>query len=111
MEERAAKAGHPISRSMLSSYMRGEAGVPTLTTIAAIAAALDVSFPEVAASVDETYRLQLGLALDPERSARRHQRTEAWVRLTGDRTEAEVEELLLIVEQVLRMRDLESRAD
>ena len=65
------------------------------------------TYKEVADAVEETYSLDKDVAPD----AHRTQRTEAWLRLTDDRTAAEVEELLLIVEQVLRMRDLEGRTD
>jgi transcriptional regulator with XRE-family HTH domain len=103
MAERARSAGHPISRSMISTYMRGEAATPpNRERVQSLAAALGVSFDEVAAAVNESYRL------DGEESSPRDvevQRAQAWLRLTGERTDDEVNELLLIVEQILRMRD------
>ena len=104
MAERAKQAGRPISRSMISAYSRGEVATPPgEQRILALAAALGCTYGEVAAAVVETF----GLESSPSPERRTSQRAEAWVRLTAHRTEAEVEELLLIVEQVLRMRDME----
>src|SRR5690242_1436863 len=105
MEERARRAGHPISRSMISAYMRGEVTTPpNRERVHAIASALDVSFEEVAAAVRESYHLK-----DVQASADdvQNQRAQAWLRLTGHRTDDEISELLLIVEQILRMRDMD----
>lgn len=103
MQGRAREAGHQISRSTISAYMRGEvATAPTKERVQALAAALDVSFDEVAAAVNESYRLN-GNSIPMEDSEA--QRAQAWLRLTGERTDEEVNELLLIVEQILRMRD------
>lgn len=114
MEERthaAVRAGtldQSMSRSLISDYEHGRiASRPGPDRVEALAVALSCTFAEVAAAVEETYRLEPEKAPD----ARSAQRAEAWVRLTADRSEAEVEELLLIVEQVLRMRDLEDRPD
>lgn len=106
MAERARKAGHPISRSTISAYMRGEVATkPSEERVAALAAALGVTFDEVAVAADETYRLD---GTGPPLEGLRAQRAEAWLRLTEERTDDEVAELLLIVEQVLRMRDMDS---
>lgn len=103
MEDRARTAGHPISRSMISAYEHGEVTTqPNRETVAALAAALDLTYGEVAAAANETFGLD-----DVSPETRRSQRAEAWLRLTGDRTDAEVQELLLIVDQVLRMRDMD----
>lgn len=104
MEERARRANHPISRSLISDYEHGKITTrPGRERVEALAAALGCTFPEVAAAVDETFAYER----PPSPERRTSQRAEAWVRLTGDRTDAEIEELLLIVEQVLRMRDME----
>lgn len=105
MQQRARAAGRPISRSTLNGYALGRPSTqPARDTALALAAALGVTFEEVAAAVQETFGLDEGAS--PE--ARRMQRSEAWLRLTDDRTEREVDELLVIVEQVLRMRDLDA---
>ena len=104
MEERARQAGHQISRSAISDYERGNIVTrPTRERVVALAAALGCTYEEVATAVQETYRLEA--ESPPERQ--RSQRAEAWLRLTGDRTDDEVTELLLIVEQILRMRDMD----
>ena len=109
MEERARAEGHPISRSAISDYEHGRiTSRPGRDQVEALAAALGCTYEEVADAVEESYRLDRN---DTTSDARRTQRAEAWVRLTADRSEAEVEELLLIVEQVLRMRDLEGRPE
>lgn len=105
MEERARAAGYPLSRSQISAYEhRQVATQPSREVVQGLAAALDLSFEEVAAAVTETFGLD-GTHSTERRQARR---AEAWLRLTDNRTEAEVDELLLIVEQVLRMRDLDT---
>lgn len=104
MEERARRGGHSISRSLISDYEHGRiAARPGPERVRAIACAIGCTYDEVAAAVDETY--QLGTRQAQER--RKSQRAEAWLRLTDERSDTEVEELLLIVEQVLRMRDLD----
>lgn len=104
MEERARRAGYPISRSAISDYERGNiAGRPGPERVQALAAALGCTYREVADAVEESYRLDLDAAPD----AARAQRAEAWLRLTAHRSDMEIEELLRIVEQVLRMRDLD----
>lgn len=106
MADRARGAGYPISRSMISAYMRGEVSTrPSRERALALAAALGVSFEEVATAVEETYRLNVDA--DRSQSHRESQRAQAWLRLTGERTDDEVNELLLIVEQILRMRDMD----
>jgi len=57
----------------------------------------------ICASVAETF----GFDSTPAPERQRSQRAEAWLRLTGNRTDDEVTELLLIVEQILRMRDMD----
>ena len=108
MEERARAAGHRMSRTQLNAYARGEVKKrPERAAVEALAAALGCPFPQVATAVDQAF--DLGGPTPPER--RRSQHAEAWLRLTDSRSNEEVEELLLIVEQVLRMRDLEGRGD
>lgn len=105
MEERARRAGRPISRSAISDYERGNIATrPGRDRVLALAAALGCPFDIVAAAVDETYRLDAGSTPVNDLQA---QRAQAWLRLTGDRTDVEVAELLLIVEQILRMRDID----
>ena len=104
MEERARQAGHPISRSQISAYEHGQVTTqPTRGVVLGLAAAIDCTFDEVAAAVAETFGFDSTRASERQRS----QRAEAWLRLTGDRTDDEVTELLLIVEQILRMRDMD----
>jgi transcriptional regulator with XRE-family HTH domain len=106
MEDRARRAGYPISRSAISDYAQGRIATrPTRERVEALAAALECTFTEAATAVNETYRLDEAAA--PDVDARRAQRAQAWLRLTGERTDAEVAELLLIVEQILQMRDLD----
>lgn len=104
MEDRARRAGYKISNSLIHDYERGKiASRPGPDRVRALAAALGCSYPEVAAAVQESFPLEPVTSPD----AGRTQRAEAWLRLTADRSPAEVEELLLIVEQVLHMRDLD----
>lgn len=105
MEERARRLGHPISRSMISAYMRGQVPTPpNRDRVQALADALDVSFDDVATAAAESYRLDSG---SPPMEDRQAQRARAWLRLTEERTDDEVAELILIVEQILRMRDMD----
>lgn len=105
MEDRARAAGHRISRSQINAYARGEVKTqPSREVVGALAAALGCPYQHVSNAARLTFP---GLDEGPAEERRSSQRAEAWVRLTGDRTDAEVEELLLIVEQVLRMRDME----
>jgi len=104
MEDRAREAGYPISRSQISNYEHSVVDrQPTEKIVRGLAAALDCSLPEVAAAVAETF----GFDSTPAPERQRSQRAEAWLRLTGNRTDDEVTELLLIVEQILRMRDMD----
>lgn len=103
MEDRARAAGHPISRSTISAYEHGEITLqPSRDTVAGLAAALGVTYDEVAAAATETFGLDAATL-----EGLRAQRAEAWLRLTDRRTDAEVDELLVIVDQVLRMRDMD----
>ena len=105
MEDRGRRAGYSISRSTISAYEHGKIPTrPSRERVEALAAALGCSYPEVAAAVDETYRLDSD---ETPLAGRRAQRSQAWLRLTEERTDDEVAELLLIVEQILRMRDLD----
>lgn len=105
MEERARRAGHQISRSLISDYERGNiTAPPSRARVEALAAALDCSVPEVVSAVAQSF----GLADGDSAERRQTQRAEAWLRLTDQRSDEEVDELLLIVEQVLRMRDLDT---
>lgn len=102
MEDRARAAGHRISRSQINAYARGEVKTqPSREVVAALAAALDCPYQHVAAAVRLTFNVDEG----PPPAHRRAQRAEAWLRLTEERSDREVEELLLIVDQILRMRD------
>jgi transcriptional regulator with XRE-family HTH domain len=108
MEKRAKEAGYDISRSAISDYEHGRIeGRPGRERVEALAAALGFAYPEVAAAVEETYSLGEDTA-DDANERRKSQRAEAWLRLTDQRSDVEVDELLLIVEQVLRMRDLDA---
>lgn len=102
MEARAHSQGHEISRSALSDYERGRIKQrPGRERVEALASALGCSFGEVAAAVEETWRLENASPAEPWHVKR-------WRALVSGRSPAEVEELLLIDEQILRMRDLDS---
>lgn len=107
MEQRTREAvdrgelDQPLTRSVISDYEHGRiAGRPGRERVAGLAAALDCTFDEVAAAVEHTYRLAETSSAEPWYVTR-------WKALTEGRSDAEREELLLIAEQVLRMRDLD----
>lgn len=101
MEARARRAGYRISRSTISAYERGKITTqPSRKTVQALAAALDVTYEEVAAAASE----QFGLG-DDQCDASRSQRAQAWLRLTADRTDEEVQHLLKVVEEIVRFED------
>jgi len=105
MEERARRDGKKISRQQINAYARGEVSRrPGPDVVAALAAALGCPYPQVAAAVNQAFSIDEGAV--PRR--RRDAHVREWQRLTEERSDTEVEELLLIVEQVLRMRDLDS---
>lgn len=101
MEARARRAGYHISRSTISAYERGKITTqPSRETVQALAAALDVTYEEVAAAVRE----QFGLG-DDQCDVSRRQHAQAWLRLTSDRTDEEVQHLLKVVEEIVRFED------
>lgn len=98
---REGRIKQAMSRSAISDYEHGrKLERPGPDRVAALAAALDCSFAEVAAAVEETWQLAATPVAEPWYVTR-------FRALTDGRSEAERGELLLIMEQVLRMRDLD----
>ena len=97
---RDGRISQAISRSTLTAYEHGRIpeSRPGPEWVRALAAVLDCSFDEVAAAVEESYRLGMDASGEPWHVKR-------WRALTADRPHAVVEELLVTVEQVLRMLD------
>lgn len=103
MEERARRAGYHISRSTISDYEHRKITTPpTDETARALAAALDVTYDEVVSAIRAQHYGGSQLCPEEERSSRRAQ---AWLRLTANRTDEEIQHLLSVVEQIIRFED------
>ena len=99
MAARARRAGTPISHVALSSYAHNRvASIPTERTRLALANALDVDLPEVNAACVQSLATE---TTDPVL----RQRAQAFLRLTADRSDAEVDQLLAVVAAALAAID------
>lgn len=101
MAERATRAGHPISHPSISAYATEKVReVPSESTRKALAAALDVPIEVVTAAAFETAAPGLRDSW-PEGFGR----AQLFIHKTEGRSDAEVAEVLRVVEAALAMLD------
>ena len=97
MAQRARDAGTPISHVSLGDYANGKVtSMPTEATRRALAAALDVSYAEVTSAAIESAAPER-VESDPLLT----QHAQAFLRLTAGRSDAEIRQLLGVVEAAL----------
>jgi hypothetical protein len=103
MARRATDAGTPISHVSLGSYAAGKTrSMPGAPTRRALANALGVTLAEVTAAALESAAPELTELGGRERT----QHAEAFLRLTAGRTDAEIDQLLGVVEAALSAIDV-----